>query len=91
MASEREYLPPKSVHGGGPRNADAQTGQAEPTRRIPLRGAGHRPGRLVIFGGGYPLQKDGEVVGAIASSGSQVTEDRQVAEAGVAKFKQLIG
>lgn len=48
-------------------------------------------GRLVIFGGGYPLEKDGEVVGAIAASGGQVKQDRQVAEAGVAKFEQLSG
>lgn len=48
-------------------------------------------GRLVIFGGGYPLQKDGEVVGAIASSGGQVEQDREVAQAGVAKFEELVG
>lgn len=48
-------------------------------------------GRIVIFGGGYPLRKDGEVVGAIASSGGQVSEDKKVAEAGVAKFEELTG
>jgi uncharacterized protein GlcG (DUF336 family) len=40
-------------------------------------------GRIVIFGGGYPLTKDGEVVGAIGVSGGEVSQDRTVAEAGV--------
>lgn len=44
------------------------------------------PGRLVIFGG-YSLQKDGTTVGAIAFSGGQVSEDRQVAEADVANLR----
>lgn len=47
-------------------------------------------GRLVIFGGGYPLKKGDTVVGAIASSGGQVKQDMQVAEAGVARFNELL-
>lgn len=47
-------------------------------------------GRLVVFGGGYPLQKDGEVVGAIGSSGGSVEQDMQVAEAGVSEFESLV-
>jgi uncharacterized protein GlcG (DUF336 family) len=41
-------------------------------------------GRIVIFAGGIPLTRDGEVVGAIGVSGGTVDEDHEVAEAGVA-------
>ncbi len=43
-------------------------------------------GRVVIFPGGLPLVRDGEVVGAIGVSGGPVDQDEQVAEAGVAAF-----
>jgi uncharacterized protein GlcG (DUF336 family) len=43
-------------------------------------------GRIVIFAGGIPLMRDGEVVGAIGVSGGTVDEDHEVAEAGVAAF-----
>ena len=39
--------------------------------------------RLVIFGGGYPLELDG-VVGAIGVSGGHYEQDMVVAQAGVA-------
>jgi uncharacterized protein GlcG (DUF336 family) len=41
-------------------------------------------GRIVIFAGGIPLMRDGEVIGAIGVSGGTVDEDEEVAEAGVA-------
>ncbi len=41
-------------------------------------------GRIVIFAGGLPLMRDGEVIGAIGVSGGTVDEDEEVAEAGVA-------
>jgi len=44
-------------------------------------------GRLVIFGGGIPLRKGGELVGAIGVSGGAVPQDIGVAEAGVKAFK----
>ena len=47
--------------------------------------------RLVIFGGGFPLERNGEVVGAIASSGGQPDEDMQVARAGIERFEELTG
>jgi uncharacterized protein GlcG (DUF336 family) len=47
-------------------------------------------GRLVIFGGGYPLERDGEVVGAIGVSGGEVSQDRDVAEAGLDAWSELI-
>ena len=45
---------------------------------------------IVIFGGGYPLTRDGEVVGAIGASGGEVSQDREVAEAGVEKWDELV-
>lgn len=44
-------------------------------------------GRIVIFAGGLPLTRDGEVVGAIGVSGGTVDQDQEVAEAGVAAFR----
>lgn len=46
-------------------------------------------GRMVIFGGGYPLERDGEVVGAVGVSGGAVEQDMAVAEVGVDMFEQL--
>jgi uncharacterized protein GlcG (DUF336 family) len=43
-------------------------------------------GRIVIFAGGIPLMRDGEVVGAIGVSGGTPDEDHEVADAGVAAF-----
>lgn len=43
-------------------------------------------GRIVVFGGGFPLRSDGEIVGAIGVSGGEVDEDMTVAEAGVEAF-----
>ena len=40
--------------------------------------------RLVIFGGGYPVQVDGKIVGGIGVSGGHYTQDMQVAQAGLA-------
>jgi uncharacterized protein GlcG (DUF336 family) len=40
--------------------------------------------RLIVFGGGYPLTVDDQVVGAIGVSGGHYSEDMEVAEAGVA-------
>jgi uncharacterized protein GlcG (DUF336 family) len=45
-------------------------------------------GRIVIFGGGYPLEEDREIVGTIGVSGGAVAQDRTVAEAGVAEWKE---
>ena len=40
--------------------------------------------RLVIFGGGFPITVDGEVVGGIGVSGGHYSEDADVAEAALA-------
>ena len=47
-------------------------------------------GKIVIFGGGYPLERDGEIVGTIGVSGGAVSQDREVAEAGVEQWRDLV-
>ncbi|UJL45084.1 heme-binding protein [Virgibacillus sp. NKC19-16] len=46
-------------------------------------------GRIVVFGGGFPLERNGKVLGAIGVSGSTVPNDVKVAEAGVKAFNEL--
>lgn len=56
----------------------AQTGQ-------PLFGIHNADGgRIVIFGGGYPLKHQGRLVGGIGVSGGGVEEDMACAQAAVA-------
>ncbi|MCA1737739.1 MAG: heme-binding protein [Actinobacteria bacterium] len=43
-------------------------------------------GGLVIFAGGIPLQRNGDIVGAIGVSTGTVDQDQEVAEAGAAAF-----
>ncbi|MEJ7873233.1 MAG: heme-binding protein [Rubrobacteraceae bacterium] len=43
-------------------------------------------GRLVVFPGGIPLVRNGEIVGAIGVSIGTIEQDQEVAEAGVAAF-----
>ncbi len=40
--------------------------------------------RLIVFGGGYPIAIDGEVVGGIGVSGGHYSQDMEVALAGLA-------
>jgi uncharacterized protein GlcG (DUF336 family) len=42
--------------------------------------------RLVVFGGGYPLMVDGQLVGGVGVSGGHYAEDMQVAEAALAEL-----
>src|SRR5215213_8131045 len=44
-------------------------------------------GRIVIFDGGIPLTRDGEVAGPIGVSGGTIDLDQQVAEAGADAFR----
>lgn len=46
-------------------------------------------GRIVTFGGGFPLEDDGTVVGGVGVSGGSVDEDMTVAQAGVERFENL--
>lgn len=43
-------------------------------------------GRVMIFAGGIPLKKEGQVVGAIGVSGGSGEQDHAVAEAGAEAF-----
>lgn len=43
-------------------------------------------GRMVIFAGGLPLFKDGQLVGGIGISGGLADQDETVAKAGVESF-----
>ena len=43
-------------------------------------------GRVIIFAGGVPLKRDGEVVGAVGVSGGDGDQDTAVAEAAAAAF-----
>ncbi len=40
--------------------------------------------RLVVFGGGYPLKIDGQIVGGIGVSGGHYSQDMEVAQAALA-------
>ena len=43
-------------------------------------------GRLIIFGGGFPINEGGSVIGGIGVSGGSVEEDMAVAKAGLAAW-----
>ena len=48
-----------------------------------LHGITHTP-RLVVFGGDYPVQHEGAVIGGVGVSGGHYHQDMQVAEAALA-------
>jgi uncharacterized protein GlcG (DUF336 family) len=48
-----------------------------------LHGITHTP-RLVIFGGGYPIRENGEMVGAIGISGGHYSQDMECCKAALA-------
>lgn len=48
-----------------------------------LHGITHTP-RLVVFGGGYPVTVDGQIIGGIGISGGHYSQDMVVAEAALA-------
>ncbi|MDY7013693.1 MAG: heme-binding protein [Cyanobacteriota bacterium] len=45
-------------------------------------------GKIMIFAGGIPLKRNGQVVGAIGASGGSGEQDQTVAEAGAAAFTE---
>ncbi len=57
----------------------AQPGQS-------LFGIQNQP-RVLIFGGGAPVKRDGAVVGAVGASGGTVEQDIQILEAALSAFK----
>jgi uncharacterized protein GlcG (DUF336 family) len=46
--------------------------------------------RLVVFGGGYPIKVDGQIVGGIGVSGGHYSQDMEVAKAGLSVFPQPV-
>ncbi|MFL0583073.1 cobalamin adenosyltransferase [Solibacillus silvestris] len=46
--------------------------------------------RLVIFGGGYPIQLNGECIGGIGVSGGHYTHDMQVCEAALELLAETV-
>ena len=45
------------------------------------------PNRIVCFGGGYPIEVDGKVIGAIGVSGGTAEEDMAVATYALEKMQ----
>jgi uncharacterized protein GlcG (DUF336 family) len=43
--------------------------------------------RLVIFGGGYPIEVEDRIVGAVGVSGGHYTQDMEVAHSGLAAVR----
>jgi uncharacterized protein GlcG (DUF336 family) len=43
-------------------------------------------GRMIVFAGGMPLERDGVLVGAVGVSGGDAAQDQRVADAAVAAF-----
>jgi uncharacterized protein GlcG (DUF336 family) len=63
-----------------------QQSTASDPQRAPQRDV---PGILAL-GGGVPIVFEGEILGAVASSGSSQTTDDECAKAGVAKAESLL-
>lgn len=55
-----------------------------------LFGINQTDSRIVIFGGGEPLEYNGEIIGAVAVSGGTADEDTSLGEFAKNKFKELI-
>jgi uncharacterized protein GlcG (DUF336 family) len=47
-------------------------------------------GRAIVFAGGLPIQVDGQVVGALGSSGGTGEQDEEVAKTAVSSFSGAI-
>ena len=57
----------------------------------PLYGIQHtNEGRIVIFGGGEPLEIDGKLVGALGVSGGTAEQDTELAAYGKEVFKEVV-
>lgn len=57
----------------------------------PLYGIQHtNEGKIVIFGGGEPLEVDGKIIGALGVSGGTAQQDTDLAAYGKEVFKEVI-
>jgi uncharacterized protein GlcG (DUF336 family) len=52
----------------------------------PLYSLENSNGGLVVFAGGYPVYKDGKLIGGVGVSGGTVPQDIQVAQAGISSI-----
>ena len=52
-----------------------------------LYGLEQTAGGMVVFGGGVPVRRDGELIGAVGVSAGSVEQDMRVAEAAAAAIK----
>lgn len=55
-----------------------------------LHGIVHTP-RLIIFGGGYPVMEEGQMIGAIGVSGGHYSDDMEVARAALEAVGAPVG
>ena len=60
------------------------------TAEDPARAAQRDVPGILALGGGVPITVDGEIVGAVGSSGSNQTADDACAKAGIAKAEALL-
>ena len=47
-------------------------------------------GRMVVFAGGMPIEREGVLIGAVGVSGGSSEEDQRAADAGVTAFSQRL-
>ena len=89
LPASRDLAVAKAQTAAGLRMATDELGRlAQPGR--PLYGIQHvQPGRIVLFGGGLPLELGGTVVGGIGVSGGTVEEDVQIAGAVVEALAEM--
>lgn len=62
----------------------------EDTASDPMGGAQRDAPGVLALGGGLPIRYNGEIIGAVASSGSSQPMDDECARAGLAKAEELI-
>jgi uncharacterized protein GlcG (DUF336 family) len=60
------------------------------TASDPARAAQRDVPGILALGGGVPIVVDGEIIGAVASSGSNQTSDDECAKAGLAKAESIL-
>jgi uncharacterized protein GlcG (DUF336 family) len=47
-------------------------------------------GRLLFLGGGFPIKRDGAVIGAVGVAGGHYSQDMQIAKAAIAAIGSLV-
>jgi uncharacterized protein GlcG (DUF336 family) len=83
--SQAHFPPGIDSRGPGP-NKDDQKNASAPLLTPPGVGNPKLPNGITIFPGGFPLYRNGVLIGAIGVSGDGVDQDDLVAASGAAKF-----